>query len=75
MVLVRIVTLGCILLVVWSKIASVDGDIDVTGQGGNGSGSSNRGVYLNAGTVIESTGTGANAAKNNHRWYRWSGNK
>jgi hypothetical protein len=44
-----------------SKIISVDGNIDITGQGGNGTGF-NRGVEIYAGGAVESTGTGAHAA-------------
>ena len=36
-----------------SKITSVDGDIDVTGTGGNGSGGSNYGAFVNGGGVID----------------------
>jgi hypothetical protein len=44
-----------------SNITSIDGNISITGQGGNGSGSDNYGIYSYNG-AITSTGTGVNAA-------------
>ena len=43
-------------------ISSVMGNISITGNGGDGSGSSNRGVTISQAAVVESTGTGADAA-------------
>lgn len=43
-------------------VTSVDGDIDVTGVGGDGSGDFHQGIVLNADATISSTGTGAGAA-------------
>ena len=42
-------------------IGTVDGDIILTGDGGDGSANSDYGIYLLNTTVIESTGTGASA--------------
>ncbi|MCA9948735.1 MAG: hypothetical protein KDE48_03745 [Anaerolineales bacterium] len=46
-----------------TDVTSVDGDIEITGIGGNGSGDGNVGVSLNSIETIQSTGTGATAAK------------
>ena len=43
-----------------TSISTVNGDIDWTGTGGNGTGGSNIGIRV-VGVLIESTGTGANA--------------
>jgi len=44
-----------------TKITSIDGDISLTGNGGNGE-DNNRGIEIDNNAVISSTGTGANAA-------------
>lgn len=43
-------------------VTSVDGNITVTGQGGNGGTTSNHGIYLEAGSIISSTGATANTS-------------
>jgi hypothetical protein len=45
-----------------TQVTSVDGDILITGQGGDATGSSNYGVFVASSAVISSTGTGADAA-------------
>ena len=45
-----------------TDITSVDGDIEITGIGGNGTGDGNEGVVLNSIEKIESTGSGTFAA-------------
>lgn len=45
-----------------TDITSVDGDIEITGIGGNGTGDGNEGVVLNSIEKIESTGLGTFAA-------------
>lgn len=45
-----------------TTIRSVDGDISLTGRGGNTTGDSNRAVRIKEDSLIESTGTGPNAA-------------
>ncbi len=45
-----------------SKVTAVDGDITITGNGGAGSEGMNHGVFVNQSGVVESTGTGVNAA-------------
>src|SRR5690606_40192605 len=45
-------------------VRSVVGDITINGTGGNG-GSNNLGIVINGNGRVESTGTGANAAKLN----------
>lgn len=44
-----------------SSISTVDGDIQIAGTGGNGSGSNNQGVLVYNGALIESTGMNAGA--------------
>lgn len=44
-----------------SKISTVDGDINVTAKGGDGSSSQNYGLYVSTSADIISTGTGASA--------------
>jgi hypothetical protein len=51
---------GIYLVDAGSEITTVDGDIDITGVGGDGSGDVNMGIELEDG-VISSTGTGADA--------------
>lgn len=46
-----------------TSIRSVDGDISLIGRGGNTTGDSNRAVRIGEVSLIESTGTGLNAAK------------
>ncbi|MCA8995622.1 MAG: hypothetical protein KDA80_01505, partial [Planctomycetaceae bacterium] len=46
-----------------TSIVSINGNMEITGTGGNGTGTNNGGVILSNGSVVESTGTGANAAK------------
>ncbi|PIR31886.1 MAG: hypothetical protein COV36_06285, partial [Alphaproteobacteria bacterium CG11_big_fil_rev_8_21_14_0_20_44_7] len=43
-------------------ITSTDGDILITGLGGNATGQKNTGIYMDRGAVIQSTGTGAGAS-------------
>ncbi|MBI1312477.1 hypothetical protein GC176_14390 [bacterium] len=45
-----------------TKLSSVDGAIDVSGTGGQGTSGKNRGVWLIDGGIIESTGTSNTAA-------------
>ncbi len=45
-----------------SSITAESGSLSVLGTGGNGSGTQNAGVRVNAGSAISSTGTGATAA-------------
>ena len=47
----------------WSDVRSIDGDISISGQAGNSSGTRNIGVLLNDGHRLTSTGTGPDAAK------------
>ncbi|WP_197998444.1 tandem-95 repeat protein, partial [Gimesia aquarii] len=44
-------------------VTSIAGDIALTGQGGDGTGASNMGVFVDSGSLISSTGTGTNAAR------------
>lgn len=44
-----------------SDIQTIDGDIDITGLGGNGTSDSNYGLSMHSNATISSTGTGANA--------------
>ncbi|MFZ5807160.1 MAG: beta strand repeat-containing protein [Verrucomicrobiota bacterium] len=46
-----------------SKISTIDGDISITGQGGNGSGDLNDGIRMHNSAFVESTGTGDSAGK------------
>ena len=65
-----------------STITTADGDITLTGIGGNGAAGENVGVVLVASPVISSTGTGAGAGNitltgHGARWHlleRWRGN-
>ena len=43
-------------------ITSVDGDISILGQGGDGTLNVNYGIYQQTGAVVSSTGIGAGAA-------------
>ena len=45
-----------------TKVTSVDGNVTINGTGGNGSGDVNSGTVVRAAAMVESTGTGANAA-------------
>lgn len=45
-----------------TEISSEFGDISLTGQGGDGTAGSNRGIHIDNGSLISSSGTGANAA-------------
>ena len=45
-----------------TQVTSVDGDILITGRGGDGSSSTNLGVWVRYAAVISSTGAGADAA-------------
>ncbi|MEQ9068858.1 MAG: hypothetical protein RLO18_19135, partial [Gimesia chilikensis] len=49
-------------LVGGTLMTSIDGNISLSGQGGNGSGDGNIGTYLESGSEIYSTGTGTDAA-------------
>ena len=53
---------GVFLTGAGTRVTSVDGAIGITGIGGDGSSSTNYGVYQLGGAVISSTGTGAGAA-------------
>ena len=44
-----------------ATVRSTDGDIALTGRGGNGTGGLNAGLYLDNGATVQSTGTGAGA--------------
>jgi RHS repeat-associated protein len=46
-----------------TQVTSVDGDIQITGQGGDGSSSFNPGVRISFGGIVSSTGTGSDAAR------------
>jgi hypothetical protein len=54
---------GAYLVGSTTDVTSEDGDISITGVGGDGSGGGNYGVYLASIETIASTGTGADAAK------------
>jgi hypothetical protein len=48
--------------IVNSEVTSVNGDIQITGRGGDGNDGIHRGVLISSGTVVSSTGTGSDAA-------------
>ena len=53
---------GTLIQSAGTLVTSVDGDISILGQGGNGSGATNVGIYQLNGAVVSSTGVGAGAA-------------
>lgn len=52
-----------------SLITVTDGDISITGHGGNGSGTNNHGILVQTGADITSTGTGGNGTSQNYGVY------
>ncbi|MDJ0745970.1 MAG: CHAT domain-containing protein [Xenococcaceae cyanobacterium MO_167.B27] len=49
---------GILIFSTNARVGSVDGNISLTGTGGNGTGGLNRGININSGAVVESTGNG-----------------